>query len=51
MLKLELPTFKGGRKADLNVHIQVFENWAKLRGESRKEYASYLHYTLKGEAQ
>ena len=50
-LKLELPTFKGGKKADLDVHIQVFENWADMRGISKADYVSYFHYTLKGEAQ
>ena len=50
ILKLELPTFKGGRKADPNVYIQVFENWVDMRGISKKDFISYFHCSLKGEA-
>ena len=42
VLKLELPTFKGGKKADPDVHIQVFENWADMRGISKADYVSSL---------
>ena len=55
VLKLELPTSKGGKKGgkkvDPHVHIQVFENWADMRGLSRKDYAIYFQCSLKGEVQ
>ena len=35
MLNLELPTLKGGKKADPDFHIQVFENQADMRGMSK----------------
>ena len=47
VLKLELPTFKGGKKANLDVHIHVFENWANIRGINKVDFVSYFHYTLK----
>ena len=51
VLKLEIPTLKGGEKADPNVHIQDFENWANMRRISMAEYVSYFHCSPKGEAQ
>ena len=51
VLKLELPTFKGGKKVDPYVHNQVFESWANMRGIKKADNVSYFHCSIKGEAQ
>ena len=49
--KLNLPVFKGSRKADPDVHIQAFEQWARLKGVDSDEYENYFPTTLKESAQ
>ena len=49
--KLNLPVFKGSKKADPDVHIQAFEQWAKLKGVDIDEYEDYFPTTLKESAQ
>ena len=49
--KLDLLIFKGKKKADPDVHIQAFEQWAKLKGVDSNEYEDYFPTTLKESAQ
>ena len=48
--KLNLPVFKGSKKADPDIHIQAFEQWAKLKRVDFKEYEDYYTTTLKESA-
>ena len=50
-VKLNLPVFKGRRKADPDVHIQAFEQWAKMKGVDIGEYGDFFSTTLKEAAQ
>ena len=50
-VKLSIPVFKGSKKADPDVHIQAFEQWAKLKGMDSEEYGDYFPTTLKESAQ
>ena len=45
--KLNLPVFKGSRKADPDVHIQTFEQSAELKGVEADEFEDYFPTTLK----
>ena len=49
--KLNLPVFKGSRKIDPDVHIQAFEQWARLKGVNTEEYEDYFPTNLKESAQ
>ena len=50
-VKLTLPVFKGRKKADPDVHIQAFEQWAKMKGVDMGEYGDFFSTTLKEVAQ
>ena len=50
-VKLSLPVFKGRKKADPDVHIQAFEQWAKMKGVDIGEYGDFFSTTLKEVAQ
>ena len=50
-VKLNLPVFKGRKKADPDVHIQAFEQWAKMKGVDIGEYGDFFSTTLKEAAQ
>ena len=50
-VKLNLPVFKGKKKADPDVHIQAFEQWAKMKGVDMDEYGDFFPTTLKEVAQ
>ena len=49
--KLDLPVFKGKKKANPDVHIQAFERQVKLKGVDLDEYEDYFRTTLKESAQ
>ena len=49
--KLNLPVFKGTKKVDPDVHIQAFEQWARMKGVDMDEYGDFFSTTLQEAAQ